>query len=117
MTPDLRRALAAVAERLPAGSVVPVVREDLLALLAETPAAEPGVPPADLTVTELAARYGRKRSTVRRWIERGDFPGAYRLFEREWRVTLRAVTAFDAGQRGGRGGNSPLAGHANSSEP
>ena len=40
----------------------------------ETPA-----PPArvDLTMRELAQLFGKQRSTVRAWVERGDFPAAY----------------------------------------
>jgi excisionase family DNA binding protein len=40
----------------------------------------------DLTVTEVAKLFGRGESTVRTWIAAGEFPNAYKLHQREWRV-------------------------------
>ena len=55
--------------------------------------------PADLTVAELAARFGKRPSTVRAWVERGEFPGAYRLHGREWRIPAAALATFEAQAR------------------
>jgi excisionase family DNA binding protein len=101
MTRDLVHGLRALAEALPAGTAVPVPRELLLELLADGGAAEvaPAIAPADLTVAEVAARFGRQRSTVRGWLERGDFPGAYRLHGREWRIPAAALASFEAAAR------------------
>ncbi len=58
------------------------------------------LPPADLTVADLASRYGRSKATCRAWVEGHRFPGAYKLLgSREWRVPRSAVEAFDAGER------------------
>jgi len=38
--------------------------------------------------------------TVRGWVERGDFPGAYKLNGKEWRVPVSGVEAFQNRQRG-----------------
>jgi excisionase family DNA binding protein len=56
---------------------------------------------ADLTVKEVAARFGRKPCTVRLWLERGMFSGAYRLHGREWRIPLDALAKFEADARQG----------------
>src|SRR5205807_8012579 len=53
----------------------------------------------DLTIVGLAELFGKRPSTVRAWVERGDFPGAYKLNGREWRVPLSAVEAFRDSQR------------------
>lgn len=101
-TPVLLEALRVLAEALPPGSVVPVPREALLELVAasaQAPATEAVVPPVDLTVTDVALRYGRHTSTVRAWLERGLFPGAYRLHHREWRVPRTALAAFETHAR------------------
>ena len=60
-------------------------------------AAAPGA--TDLTITGLAQLFGKRPSTVRAWVERGDFPGAYKLHGREWRIPLSAVEAFRDSQR------------------
>jgi hypothetical protein len=52
----------------------------------------------DLTVTQLASRFGKGTSTIRTWLERGDFPGAYRLHAREWRVPPSSVEAMQSEQ-------------------
>ena len=106
MTPAAAAGLRALAEALPAGAAVPVPREWLLELLAGSP--EPALPtvpsvtPADLTVAQLAARFGRKPSTVRGWLDRHLIPGAYRFQGREWRVPAAALAAFEATQRSPR---------------
>jgi Helix-turn-helix domain len=102
MTSELAKGLRALAEALPASTAVPVPREVLLELLA-TPSLAPERPtvtaPADLTVAELAARFGRKPSTVRGWLDRGLVAGAYRFQGREWRVPTASLAAFEEMQR------------------
>jgi Helix-turn-helix domain len=100
VSPDRFLGLRALAEALPEGSAVPVPKAWLLELLdagrldpAQAPAA------ADLTVAQVAARFGRNPSTVRGWIERGFIPGAYRFQAREWRVPAASLEAFEANQR------------------
>ncbi len=90
-----REGLRRLAEALPAGSAVPVPREWLLELLG----AERAEAAADLTVPQIAERFGRSASTVRWWIESDRFPGAYRLRGREWRVPPAALAAFEAAER------------------
>lgn len=101
---DFRGPLRSLAEALPAGTAVPVPREWLLELL-DSGALLPertGVAAADLTVEEVAQRFGRNASTVRGWVTQGIMPGAYRLRGREWRVPVASLRAFeDAERRGG----------------
>jgi hypothetical protein len=92
--------LRTLAEALPAGAAVPVPREWLLELLVAQAAPASDSPPADPTVEDVAARYGRAPSTIRGWCEAGRFPGAYKLHDREWRIPAAALEAFDAQQRG-----------------
>jgi hypothetical protein len=90
-----REALRQLAESLPAGTAVPVPREWLLDLLDGTTAPSNDVEPTgDLTVSDIAARFGRTTTTVRGWLARGLFPGAYLLRGRSWRVPAGAVEAF-----------------------
>jgi hypothetical protein len=94
-------ALLRYARDLPEGTVLPVSREVVLALASErptVPAAE-RIPAPDQSVEELAARFGRKGSTVREWCEQGLFPGAYKLRDREWRVPLAGIAAFEQKER------------------
>ena len=95
----LREALSA----MPAGTLVP--RDWLVEQLTEgshrqsdsdSPATT-GV--ADLTIAGLAQLFDKRPSTVRAWVERGDFPGAYKLNGREWRIPISAVEAFRDSQR------------------
>ena len=101
MTADVIAGLRSLAEALPTGVAVPVPREWLLELLAGQGSTAPATPPADLTVREVAVRYGRHDSTVRQWLERGLFPGAYKLRNRDWRVPPAAIAAFDQREREG----------------
>ena len=96
---SLRAALTA----MPPGTLVP--RDWVLERLSED---IPGVPPAvtpapparvDLTIRDLGHLFGKEPSTVRGWVERGDFPGAYKLHRKEWRVPASAVEAFQNRQR------------------
>jgi hypothetical protein len=94
--------LVAELQALPPGSLVP--RDWILGRLADHPS-RPGAPPpapahaVDLTVSDLATLFGKRPSTVRAWIERGDFPGAYKLHGKEWRVPPSALDAFQQTQR------------------
>ena len=96
---SLQRALAA----MPPGTLVP--RDWVLEQLSDgfpgVPAADTSAPPArvDLTIRDLAQLFGKQRSTVRAWVERGDFPGAYKLHGKEWRVPVSGVEAFQNWQR------------------
>lgn len=92
---SLRTALAA----MPPGTLVP--RDWLLEQLfgvSTVPSESPAL--VDLTIGELSRLFGKRPSTVRAWVERGDFPGAYKLHGKEWRVPASAVEAFQDRQRG-----------------
>ncbi len=97
---SLREALTA----MPPGTLVP--RDWVLARLPEdTQGVPPAVTPAlprrvDLTIRDLAQLFGKQPSTVRAWVERGDFAGAYKLHGKEWRVPESGVEAFQNRQRG-----------------
>lgn len=95
---QLRGALSA----MPPGTLVPrdwLVQQ--LAVLDGSPAPLSPTPQtgADLTIPGLALLFGKRPSTVRGWVERGDFPGAYKLHGREWRVPASAIQAFQDAQR------------------
>jgi hypothetical protein len=84
---------------MPPGSLVP--RDWLLEQLcgaSPTPSESPAL--VDLTSGDLARLFGKRPSTVRAWVERGDFPGAYKLHGKEWRVPASTVEAFQDRQRG-----------------
>jgi helix-turn-helix protein len=98
MLPEHVAALRALAEALPAGTPLSVPREWVLELLAARPD-HSAAAPADATAQSVAARYGRRASTIRGWCEAGRFPGAYRLHGREWRIPRAASEAFEAAQR------------------
>ena len=53
----------------------------------------------DLAIRDVAQLFGKQPSTVRAWVERGDFPGAYKLHGKEWRVPVSGVEAFQNWQR------------------
>lgn len=90
----LRRALTA----MPPGSLVP--RDWLLEQLSSvSPATSESPALVDLTIGDLAGLFGKRPSTVRAWVERGDFPGAYKLHGKEWRIPVSAVEAFQHRQR------------------
>lgn len=86
---------------MPPGALLP--RDWLLERLSETPApaSSPEAPALsiDLSVSDLAKLFVKRPSTVRAWLERGDFPGAYKLHGKEWRVPLNGVSAFQNQQR------------------
>ncbi len=94
--------LVAELQALPPGSLVP--RDWILGRLAEhvppRDASLPATAPAvDRTVRDLATLFVKRPSTVRAWIERGDFPGSYKLHGKEWRVPPAAFEAFQQAQR------------------
>lgn len=89
-------------QALPPGSLVP--RDWILGRLApHMPAPDAPLPriapEVDRTVRDLATIFGKRPSTVRAWIERGDFPGSYKLHGKEWRVPPAALDAFQQAQR------------------
>lgn len=101
-SPELE-SLKAALSAMPPGTLVP--RDWLVAQLgsgsvqqsdSDSPAASGA---SDLTIAGLAQLFGKRPSTVRAWVERGDFPGAYKLHGREWRVPLSAVESFRDSQR------------------
>jgi Helix-turn-helix domain len=90
---------------MPPGTLVP--RDWLLEQLTDASRGAPvAVAPApalvDLTIRDLAHAFAKRPSTVRAWVERGDFPGAYKLNGKEWRVPVSAVEAFRDHQRHGK---------------
>jgi hypothetical protein len=99
MTPEARRALQVLASALPEGGAVPVPREWLLELLCGAGPSPRMADEADLTAVLVAARFGRHASTVRLWLERGMFPGAYKLRGRDWRVPPSSLAAFEERER------------------
>ncbi len=97
---QLRKAIAG----LPPGALVALPREALLEALGASEVGTSVDPAAatqvDLTVAQIAQRFGRSPSTVRQWLESGELEG-YKLFKREWRVTPAALAAFQIRQRSG----------------
>ena len=91
---DLRRAL----ELLPAGASLTLPREALLEALGEVGGT---TDVGDLTVSQVAERFGRCESTVRSWLAAGILRG-YRLRGREWRVPAAALAEFEQAEREGR---------------
>lgn len=91
---SLRTALAA----MPPGTLVP--RDwllDQLSGVSPVPLESPAL--VDLTIGDLGRLFGKRPSTVRAWVERGSFPGAYKLHGKEWRVPASAVATFQNCQR------------------
>jgi hypothetical protein len=91
------RLLRELAEALPVGAAVSVPREWLLELLeGAAPSPVPSnVQAADMTIADLALRFGRHASTIRGWLEKGAFAGAYKLRGREWRIPAASLAAFE----------------------
>ena len=93
---------------------------DLLSATAAQPTTSAGARDdmsGDLGVAELAARYHRRPSTVRGWLERGMFPGAFKLRGRDWRATAAGIEHFDATERqrgSGETGSKPARSRARS---
>ena len=88
-------------EAMPPGALLP--RNWLLDRLSDdrpSPSLPPGpAPKVDLGVRDLSRLFAKRPSTVRAWLERGDFPGAYKLQGKEWRVPASGIDAFQDRQR------------------
>ncbi|MQA92209.1 MAG: helix-turn-helix domain-containing protein [Gemmatimonas sp.] len=104
MHTDLLRALRTIADALPPGSSVTLEGGWLRAQLEEVEngstqhkAANHRL--ADLTVEQVAEELGRSGSTVRGWLAAAEFPNAFKLNQREWRIPLSDVRAFLDRQR------------------
>ena len=102
MASPLLESLRATVAAMPPGALVP--RDWLLEQLSGAPPAEAEPDAAqgtlvDLTIGDLARLFGKRPSTVRAWVERGDFPGAYKLHGKQWRVTVASVESFQNRQR------------------
>jgi excisionase family DNA binding protein len=83
---------------MPPGTLVP--RDWLLDRLSGAETAQaPSTALVDLTIQDLAKMFGKRPSTVRAWVERGDFAGAYKLHGKEWRVPADSVREFQEQQR------------------
>ncbi len=90
--------LLEVLERLPDDAQMPVgwIREQL-----EDGSARDEGRLADLTAAEAGRVVGRASSTIRSWCAAGEFPGAYKQNDKEWRIPPDAVREYVARQRGG----------------
>lgn len=64
-------------------------------------AVSPSVTP-DLSVEAIAQLEGKALTTVRTWLNQGDFPGAYKLNKKEWRVPPAGYDEWKENQRRGR---------------
>lgn len=83
---------------MPPGTLVP--RDWLLDQLSDAGVGQaPSTALVDLTIPDLAKMFGKRPSTVRAWVERGDFAGAYKLHGKEWRVPADSVRRFQEQQR------------------
>ena len=108
VTSEARSALLALAAEWPAGQPVPVPLDWLLDLLGTTSTpntVEESVIGMDMNCRQLAEALGRDASTVRGWVARGEFPGAYRLNQREWRVPPEALRQWQDRQRAAPSGS------------
>lgn len=96
-----RDALRRLANALPNGSAVPMPREWVLELLADTQSPEPDRLrlPVDLTPEEAGKALQRSPVTIRAYCNAGLFPGAYRLRGRQWRIPPSAIAAFQAAEQ------------------
>jgi hypothetical protein len=92
-----REALRTLLEASPRDGLVPVPHAWLRALL-ETAADAPALPPADLCVADVAARWRRSESFVRALLAHGAVPGAHQQHGR-WLVPVDALLAYEDAQR------------------
>jgi excisionase family DNA binding protein len=104
MNIGLLRALRTIADALPPGSSVTLEGEWLRAQLEEAEDGENEREPvnhrlSDLTVDQVAEELGRSGSTVRGWLAAAEFPNAFKLNRREWRIPISDVRAFLDRQR------------------
>ena len=82
---------------------VTFTRNSLSELLGEAPAGDVqhATHPADLTVEQVAERFGRSPNTVRDWIRAGKLR-AYPFNGKEYRVTPPALAEFIQAQQEGK---------------
>ncbi len=83
---------------MPPGTLVPrdwLLEELSGAVVTQTASSEL----VDFTIRDLAKMFGKRPSTVRAWVERGDFAGAYKLHGKEWRIPGEGVKQFQQQQR------------------
>lgn len=101
--------LREAAELLPAGSSLLLSKEALLGALDAVPGPPDDSPEAgaDLTIEQVARRFGRSKSTIRGWITTGKLTGAYKLQGREWRLPPKALAEFEEVERHGRPQGGP----------
>jgi predicted DNA-binding transcriptional regulator AlpA len=104
MNTALLHALRTIADALPPGSSVTLEGAWLRAQLEEAGNAEDHEEPTghglgDLTVEQVAQELGRSGSTVRGWLAAAEFPNAFKLNRREWRIPIGDVRAFIDRQR------------------
>lgn len=92
-----------VAESLPEGASITLSAEVLREALGAAPGPAASSPEAcpDLTVQQVADKYGRAASTVRSWITSGRLVGAYRFRGKEWRLPPEALRTFEEAERSG----------------
>ena len=53
----------------------------------------------DPNVEQVAEMFGRGCSTIRSWLAAGEFPNAYKLQGREWRIPRSDIEALQARER------------------
>ena len=75
-------------------------RDVLLDVLDEAIPAPEGRIDVDLSVQQVADRFGRSANAVRRWIANGQLR-AYKLQGRQYRVSRAAIAEFQERQREG----------------
>jgi hypothetical protein len=96
---------------MPPGALLP--RDWLLEQLSDGAQAPSGsrapTPPTrvDLSIRDLGRLFEKRPSTVRAWVARGDFPAAYKLHKKEWRIPVSSVEAFQERQRSGARADRP----------
>jgi excisionase family DNA binding protein len=85
-----------IGEALPEGGAATLSKEFILEVVGSV-----AVGQRDLTVVEVAGRFGRSESTIRSWISQGALR-AYRLRGRAWRIPPSAIADFEAAEMLGR---------------
>ncbi len=95
----LHERLARVARLLPPGSAVLLPVESLLEEEEHDNGSEDRL--ADLTVSEVAEKLGRRPSTVRGWCAAGKIEGAYKFRGKEWRMPGTGLREFLSHQANG----------------
>jgi excisionase family DNA binding protein len=97
---DIRSAIAPLDDTVTLSFTVAQLRGLVSAANAVTPDLhEPSDAGVDMTVVQVAKRFGRKASTIRTWCAAGELPGCYRNRGREWRIPASAVEAMQRRQQ------------------